>query len=120
MIGNKQSMEGFKKTLYNKGIDFVNGSYSCSVCQIGLQKGDINSHLQGKRHTKLAKSLKRKKKLVAKNEISSRELIKIKEWKDGRKRWMCLLCDVVIKFKCISKYHLKGRIHKATYERYSK
>ena len=126
---NEQSLEGFKKTLHNNSIDIVNGSFSCSVCQIGLKKGDINSHLQGKLHTKLTdikvkpiwpKSLQRKQKLVAENEISSREFIKIKEWKDGKKRLMCLLCDVLIKSECITKHHLKDWIHKATYERYSK
>ena len=125
----KIELEILKKQLYKKGIYFVNGIYSCSVCQIGLKKGDINSHLQGKRHTKLVdikvkairpKSLKRKLKLVAKNEISSREFIKIKELKDGKKRCVCLLCDVVIKSEYISKYHLKDHIHKATYERFSK
>ena len=38
------------KELHNKGIDFVNGRYSCSVCKIKLGKGNLNSHLKGKRH----------------------------------------------------------------------
>ena len=40
----------FKK-LQSKGIDFVNGRFSCSICHIaGLNKHDIRPHLQGKRH----------------------------------------------------------------------
>ena len=40
------------KELHNKGIDFVNGSFSCSVCKIELKKGNLNSHLRGKRHAR--------------------------------------------------------------------
>jgi len=122
----------------NNCINFVNGYYSCSVCKIGLQKDDIDSHLQGKKHLSLAgspadkaelerknqemklkKKLKKKEKLAAENEISSSELILTKKLKSGIVLRVCRLCDMKLKSESESRDHLRGLYHKATYERYS-
>jgi len=122
----------------NNCIDFVNGYYSCSVCHIALQKDDIDSHLQGKKHVSLAgspadraelgrknqemmlkKKLKKKQKLAAENEISSSELILTKKLKNGIFLRMCRLCDMRLKSESESRDHLRGLYHKATYEKYS-
>jgi len=123
----------------NNCIDFVNGRYSCSVCRILLQKDEIESHLQGKKHVSLAgspakkaelekknqekkleKKQKNKQKLAAENEISSSELILVKELNSGKVLRVCRLCDMKLKSECESRDHLRGQYHKATYERYSK
>ena len=128
------------KKLHNKGIDFVNGSFSCSICQIGLKKHDLYPHLQGKRHEKklalndkikkehqlekrrVEKSKKQEMKetLAVKNEIISREFILKKEFENGKMELVCSLCDVVIISEKTINVHLSGQLHKATYERYSK
>jgi len=93
--------------LNNKGIDFVNGSFSCSVCKIGLKKDSIYSHLQGKRHVTA---------LVSKIEISSREFIVIKEIKSGWMRQICSLCNVGTSGENDIQSHLSGRKHKLNYD----
>jgi len=140
IIEDEQSLEGVKRTLDNNCIDFVNGSYSCSVCHIEIRINNIESHLQGKQHAKLAegpaemaeknqekmlkkklkRKLKKKQKLAAENEISSSEFILIKELKSGKVLRVCILCDLKLKSECESREHLRGPKHKATYERYSK
>jgi len=58
---NQLSIESWKE-LQNKGIDFVNGSFSCLVCEIGFHIGNHDTHLQGKRHAKGVKAPNEKKK----------------------------------------------------------
>ena len=107
IIENEQSLEGFKKTLHNNSIDIVNGSFSCSVCQIGLQKDNIDLHLQGKRHATA---------LVSKIEISSREFIVMKEIRRGWMKQICSLCNVGTSGENDIHSHLSGRKHKLNYD----
>jgi len=121
------------ETLHNKSIDFVNGSYSCSVCQIELKERDLFLHLQGKRHAKRRaqkdkdkkeyrlskKHAVKAKKLATKNEISSRKFL-IKEFLNGSLKQLCILCDTVVKSERLINAHFSGQKHKANYERYTK
>jgi len=134
-----------------KGIDFVSGRFSCSICHIfGLNKSDLRPHLQGKRHVKrlnegnrlvekakkqimemrLNKELKKeqdkeleeyKQKQAIKNEISAREFILKKKFKNGNMELACSLCDVVVISEKTINAHLSGKLHKANYDkRYGK
>jgi len=151
IIGDDQSLEEFKKNkelvgqinkslktknqlsieswmeLQSKGIDFVDGSYSCSVCHIlGLNKSDLHPHLQGIRHAEAinpdAKKQKRHAKLekmlsqFKQKQIAGIELIVIKELKDGNFHLICSLCKWSITgAKCL-KNHLNGEKHKLNLE----
>ena len=68
----------------DKGIDFVNGRYSCSVCQIGLEKGQIHKHLKGLQHATYA-AIKQKNekesKLAKKPKRQSKKVKKLSECK---------------------------------------
>jgi len=121
------------EALIYKSIDFVNGSYSCSVCQIELKERDLFLHLQGKRHAKRRaqkdkdkkeyrlskKHAVKAKKLATKNEISSRKFL-IKEFLNGSLKQLCILCDTVVKSERLINAHFSGQKHKANYERYIK
>jgi len=85
-------------SLVNESIDVVKGGYFCSICKIKLNKGSLVSHLEGKRHAKIAKEVEKlrkleeyKHKIASKNEISSREFIVITETNDGEMRQVCSL-----------------------------
>ena len=104
-------------SLDKKSIDFVNGKHFCSFCQINFHEGSLDSHLQGKQHArnKKKKHSKYKQKLVSKIEISSRELIVMKEIKGGRMKQICCLCNVGVSGESDIKSHLIGRKHKLNY-----
>jgi len=128
---NRLSIKSWQK-LQNKGIDFVNGNFSCLVCKIGLGKGDIDSHLQGKRHlmvadpdaaklkrhVKLEKKLNKCKEKVAK--IAGIEFIVIKKFKDGNLKLICSLCHVEVTSVKSIKEHIRGQRHKLNYESFAK
>jgi len=129
----KQFTFNSSEALIYKSIDFVNGSYSCSVCQIELKERDLFLHLQGKRHAKRRaqkekdkkeyrlskKHAVKAKKLATKNEISSRKFL-IKEFLNGSLKQLCILCDTVVKSERLINAHFSGQKHKANYERYTK
>jgi len=112
--------------LDKKSIDFKNGKYFCLICQIQL-KGNIDLHLQGKRHVENEKQPERckklaeyKQKLVSENKISSRVFILIKEIKNGQMKQICSLCDVGVSGEHDIQSHLSGRKHRIYYERFNK
>merc|ERR1719300_651407 len=113
--------------LDKKRVDFKNGKYFCSICQIKFDEGSLDSHLQGKRHNANKKQPERakrrvenKKNLVSKIEISSREFIVMKEIKNGRMKQICSLCNVGGSGENDIKSHLIGRKHKLNYEKFGK
>ena len=50
-------------SMVNESIDVVEGGYFCSICQIRLNKGSLVSHLEGKRHAKIAKGRRKKNRI---------------------------------------------------------
>jgi len=117
-------------TFTKERIDVVEGGYFCSICQIKLNKGSLVSHLEGKRHAKIAKQAREAKvikldeeykhKIASKNEISSREFIVITETNDGEMKQVCSLCDAVVPSEKWIQSHLSGQKHKSKYGRYRK
>jgi len=117
---NQVSIENWQSELQSKGIDFVNGRFSCSVCEIGLGIGNVGSHLQGKRHAMAVNPVFERQKQYAKlekklNQYKQKqgiEFIVIKELKDGNFHLICSLCEWgITDAKCL-KNHLNGEKHK--------
>jgi len=107
-IEDEQSLEGV-----NNCIDFVDGSYSCSVCRIKLQKVSIESHLQGKRHKvkeiKMEQACKNKFRwpFTEKDlkELHSKGIDFVDGW-----RFSCSVCHIGLTKNDVES-HLQGKQH---------